>query len=179
MIYIETERLKLRDYKQQDLEVFKHMNVDPEVRKYFSDMMSFKRSEMALWHMQKEIEATGLGLYAVEEKASGEFIGFIGVQYMEATPDYSMDIMPCYEIGWRLIQQAWGKGYATEGAQAVLDYVRPRIDLPLYSFTSVNNEASMNVMEKIGLKRIKTFKHPLIDSRHPMNLQVLYKDVSQ
>jgi RimJ/RimL family protein N-acetyltransferase len=93
MIYIETERLKLRDYKQQDLEVFKHMNVDPEVRKYFSDMMSFKRSEMALWHMQKEIEATGLGLYAVEEKASGEFIGFIGVQYMEATPDYSMDII--------------------------------------------------------------------------------------
>ncbi|TDM12226.1 GNAT family N-acetyltransferase [Macrococcus lamae] len=179
MIYIETERLKLRDFKMDDLQKFKEMNVDPDVRKYFPDIMSFKRSEMAFRQMQKEIDTTGLGLYAVEEKSGGQFIGFIGVQYMEATRLYNLDIMPCYEIGWRLVKSAWGKGYATEGAEAVLGYVRPRVKLPIYSFTSIQNQPSMNVMEKIGLKRIKTFKHPLIDSRHPMNLQVLYKDVKE
>ncbi|KAA1042395.1 GNAT family N-acetyltransferase [Macrococcus equipercicus] len=179
MIYLETDRLQLRDFVPEDLQPFKEMNVDPDVRQYFPDIMSFKRSEMAFRHMQQEIDATGLGLYAVEEKKSRKFIGFIGVQYMEATPMYSLDIMPCYEIGWRLIKSAWGKGYATEGARAVLDYVRPRIDLPIYSFTSIDNKRSMKVMEKLGLKQVTTFKHPLVDPRHPMSLQVLYKDVAQ
>lgn len=176
VIYIETERLMLRDWKQEDLPLFQQMNVDRQVREYFPDIMSYRRSEIIFHHMQEEISRSGLGLFAVELKSSGEFIGFIGMQYLEKSPIFSLDIMPCYEIGWRLRAEFWGKGYATEGAKAVLEYAYRHIDLPVYSFTSVHNERSIHVMEKIGLKKIETFNHPLLPARHPLARHVLYKE---
>lgn len=107
---------------------------------------------------------------------SNRFIGFIGLQLLEKNNLFSLNIMPCYEIGWRLIPSAWNKGYATEGARAALQYVRSRTDLPIYSFAAVDNQASIHVMEKIGLKYMDTFNHPLIDINHPLSRHVLYKE---
>lgn len=178
MIYIESERLILRNWKREDLPLFQQMNVDPQVRRYFPDIMSYRRSEIVVGYMQHEIEQTALGLFAVELKETGEFIGFIGMQYLEKSPIFSLDIMPCYEIGWRLRPQFWGKGYATEGARAVLEYAHPRVNLPIYSFTSTRNEPSIRVMEKLGFKKVETFNHPLIPDKHPLAEHVLYKEMT-
>ncbi|GGB00844.1 N-acetyltransferase [Macrococcus hajekii] len=176
MNYLETERLILRDWCQEDLLYFQAMNVDADVRRYFPDRLSYKRSEIVFQHMQNEIEKYQLGLFAAEEKSSGNFIGFIGMQKLEPNKWFSLEEMPCFEIGWRLRKEAWGRGYATEGAKAVLDYGRVLVNLPIYSLTSVKNLPSINVMQKIGLTEWRTFHHPMIPAGHPLEKHVLYKD---
>ncbi|TDM03617.1 GNAT family N-acetyltransferase [Macrococcus carouselicus] len=176
MNYIETERLILRDWQADDLLLFQQMNVDSEVRRYFPDRLSYRRSEIVFHHMQQEIKTNAIGLFATEVKTSGEFIGFIGMQKMEKNKWFELDEMPFYEIGWRLRAEAWGQGYATEGAKAVLDYGRKHVDLPIYSLTSMKNKPSINVMQKIGLTEYRTFNHPMIRSGHPLEKHVLYKD---
>lgn len=175
MEYIETERLILRDYKASDLIIFQEMNLDKDVRKFFPNVLSYKRSKLALEAMQHEIEMTGLGLYAVEVKETRDFIGFVGTQYLETHPMFHLDIMPCYEIGWRLKKSAWGHGYATEAAKAVIKFVQPQVALPIYSFTSSINIPSRNVMEKIGMTFVKYFSHPLIAETSELSEHVLYE----
>ncbi|TDL98994.1 N-acetyltransferase [Macrococcus brunensis] len=176
MKYIETDRLVLRNWQQKDLPLFQQMNADAEVRRYFPDRLSYKRSEIVFQQMQRDIEKNNLGLFAVEEKVTGAFIGFIGMHLLEKNKWFSLEEMPFYEIGWRLRKEAWGKGYATEGAKAVLSYGRKMTDLPIFSLTSVRNLPSIRVMQKIGFSEYRTFNHPMIPSGHPLEKHVLYKD---
>ncbi len=176
MNYIETDRLILRNWQQKDLPLFQQMNADAEVRRYFPDRLSYKRSEIIFRQMQRDIAENSIGLFAVELKATEAFIGFIGMHLLEKNKWFSLAEMPFYEIGWRLRKEAWGNGYATEGAKAVLSYGRERINGPIYSLTSVRNLPSIRVMQKIGLAEYRTFNHPMIPSGHPLEKHVLYKD---
>ena len=80
--YIETERLKLRDWKQEDLLPFQKMNANPQVRRYFPSLLSYRRSELDMKKMDDIIKENGIGLFAVELKETGEWLGFIGVNYI-------------------------------------------------------------------------------------------------
>ncbi|WP_339364221.1 GNAT family N-acetyltransferase, partial [Vallitalea maricola] len=83
---------------------------------------------------------------------------------------------PCVEIGWRLDNKYWNKGYATEGAKACLKYGFNIIGLnDIYSFTSQLNEPSINVMKKIGLIEQGTFNHPKVEKDNHLRTHVLYK----
>ena len=104
--------------------------------------------------------------------SDGKFIGYIGLHHT----NFETDFCPCIEIGWRLCENSWGRGYATEGARACLDYAFRQLQLPeIYSFTSLPNRRSERVMQKIGLQKIGEFDHPLVPAGHPLLRHVLYR----
>ena len=173
MIYIETDRLILRDYKDSDLPIYQEMNKNFNVRRFFPDVLSDERSQLAFEHTRDILQRDGIGLFAVEEKSSGAFIGFVGLQYLVPYTKFDLDIMPCYEVGWRLHEPFWHQGYATEAAGAVLEYAKQKGINRIYSFTTKINLPSIRVMEKIQLKYIKDFMHPLVDEAS-LKLHVLY-----
>lgn len=175
MIYFQTERLILRDWKQADIEPFICMNQNEEVMRYFPKTLTKEESLHFIEKIQAEFDERGHGLYAVEERESKEFIGYIGLH--QAT--FDADFTPCTEIGWRLKRDAWGKGYATEAAKACLSYGFDVLDLKtIYSFTAKINQPSRNVMNKIGMSFIKEFNHPNLSSGHSLERHVLFSKSS-
>ncbi|WP_347861902.1 GNAT family N-acetyltransferase [Salimicrobium sp. PL1-032A] len=171
MRYIETERLLLRDWTEDDLEVFKAMNRDAEVMEYFPSTMTVQETEQFHQRIQEELEKKGYGLFAAETKPEGRFIGYIGLH--EAT--FEADFTPCVEVGFRLRKEAWGHGYAAEGAQACIDYGHELGIENIYSFTATGNERSRRVMEKAGMQFVKQFDHPALEEGHPLRRHVLYR----
>lgn len=172
MIYIETTRLRLRDWQQSDFEPFSRMNADEEVMRYFPKTLSKEESDAFAQAIIAEVKEYGFGLYAVEAKETNEFIGFIG--FHRAT--FESDFTPCIEIGWRLKKEAWGRGYATEGAKACLQYGFEELGFgEIFSFTAAINEPSKHVMRKIGLQFVKEFDHSRVDQDSPLLKHVLYR----
>ncbi|GGH19939.1 GNAT family N-acetyltransferase [Paenibacillus segetis] len=171
MIYIETARLRLRDWEEADLEPFCRLNADEQVMKYFPKTLSAEETNLFYKSIQSEFNECGFGLYAVEVKENKDFIGFIG--FHRAT--FEADFTPCIEIGWRLKKDAWGNGYATEGAAACLQYGFNTLGFDeVYSFTADINAPSKNVMIKIGMRYVKMFVHPKVDEDSPLNKHVLF-----
>ncbi|SEC75960.1 GNAT family N-acetyltransferase [Paenibacillus sp. GP183] len=171
MIYLETSRLQLRDWEETDLEPFSRLNADEKVMTYFPKTLSTEETNVFYKSIVSEFKECGFGLYAVEVKESKVFIGFIG--FHRAT--FEADFTPCIEIGWRLKKEAWGKGYATEGAEACLQYGFNKLGfIDVYSFTADVNNPSKNVMIKIGMSFVKTFNHPKVEKSSPLNKHVLF-----
>lgn len=171
MIYFESPRLKFRDWKYIDLEKFKIINKDKEVMKFFPSILSVDETEKFYEVIQEEFEQYGYGLFAVEDKENGEFVGFIGFHWAR----FDSKFTPCIEIGWRLDKNAWGKGFATEGAKACLNYGFGILGFGrIYSFTSKINIKSEKVMKKIGLVKLDEFDHPKLDKCSNLLRHVLY-----
>lgn len=170
--YIETEHLILRDWAEADIPAFARLNSDGKVMEYFLKPLSRQETEAFYQRIQQEFASYGYGLYAVEEKVSNCFIGYVG--FHNVPPE--MDFAPAVEIGWRLLPEYWGRGYATEAATACLEYAQTELKFQeVCSFTSLPNKRSENVMRKIGMSRVKEFNHPLVDANHPLYRHVLYK----
>ena len=164
---IRTERLVLRQWREADKKPFAALNADPVVMEHFPSTMTRAASDAFADFVIARIAERGWGLWAVE--ADGEFIGFVGLN----EPDF----MPGVEIGWRLARDAWGHGYATEAAQAVLEYARDELGLAeVISFTSTTNLRSQRVMERIGMTRDPDgdFDHPRVDDPR-IRRHVLYR----
>lgn len=174
MIYCETDRLILRDWNEDDLLLFQKMNANHDVRKYFPSLLSYRRSELDMRKMDNIIRDYGIGLFAVEEKDSHQWIGFIGLNYIPENSDYPFKELPLYEIGWRLLPQYWGQGMATEGAKAVLELAKKHNIQVVYSFTAEANKASQRVMEKIGMSYYDHFELPHLSKYHLLKRQVRY-----
>ncbi|ANZ34040.1 GNAT family N-acetyltransferase [Staphylococcus carnosus] len=173
-VYIETERLKLRDWEEKDLLPFQKMNANRQVRRFFPSILSYRRSELDMQAMKKNLEQDGIGLFAVELKESGEWIGFVGLNYIPANSQYNFPELPFYEIGWRLIPEVWDNGIATEGAKAVLGYATEKGLKDVFSIAAESNAASRRVMEKIGMTLMDTFELPAVSEIHPLRPQVRY-----
>ena len=168
---IVTERLGLRTWLQKDTIPFAEMNSDPIVMRYFPKLLSQSETVNFLGEIERHFKEFGFGLFAVDELATGSFIGFIGLQ----TATFESDFTPCVEVGWRLHTGFWGRGYATEGASACLDQGFRRFGLEeICSFTSAVNARSVAVMKRIGLRYRKDFGHPRIDAKHELHRHVLY-----
>lgn len=121
-IFIETERLILRHWKEEDRKPFAEMNGNPNVMKYFPSTLSTEESSAFVDRINSEFEETGYGLYAVETKDTGEFIGYVGFHRFTFDAPFS----PNWEIGWRISDKFWHKGYATEAATACINYAREK-----------------------------------------------------
>ena len=153
---IRTERLLLRQWREEDREPFAALNADPVVMEHFPSTMSREASDAFVDFNIRTIDERGWGLWAVD--AHGTFIGFVGLN----EPNF----MPGVEIGWRLARDAWGHGYATEAAQAALAYARDELGLDeVISFTATTNLRSRKVMERIGMTHDPKddFDHPRVD----------------
>ncbi|ARJ51222.1 GNAT family N-acetyltransferase [Staphylococcus lutrae] len=174
-VYIETERLKLRDWYDEDLLPFQQLNANRKVRQYFPSLLSYQRTARDFEAMRSYLKQYQLGLFAVELKATREWIGFIGVNYIPKAVDYTFKELPFYEIGWRLSPEVWDNGIATEGAQAVLSYIAEQGITEVYAMAAKINQASIRVMEKIGMSHYDDFDKPGLSEHHVLRPQVRYK----
>lgn len=171
MTYAETERLILRSWKPEDLPLFAAINKDERVMKFFPAPLTGDETAAFYQRIQDEFERTGWGLYAVELKASGVFIGFVGLHEV----GFKADFTPAVEIGWRLAADFHNYGYATEAAAEVLKIAKRHGITKLYSFTAEINKPSERVMQKIGMKKFGTFSHPNLSTSSPLSRHVLYR----
>jgi len=169
-----TDRLVLRQWVQEDLEPFAKLNADPLVREFFPNILTREQSDRYVEEIADEIEQLGYGVWAVSAPGVADFIGFIGLSPV----DFNAHFTPAVEIGWRLAREFWGKGYATEGANAVLQYGFETLGLDeIVSFTAEGNLRSRKVMEKIGMHRTPEddFDHPNVAVGHKLRRHVLYR----
>ena len=157
--------------------------MDPAVRKYFPNLLTREESKAHITTIEKNIARQGYGLFAAEWKETEAFIGFIGFSHPDfqiTTPGETTHpnklITPSVEIGWRISSHYWGRGLATEGAHACLQAGFERWNMDdIYSFTSIHNHPSINVMIRIGMTRQGTFAHPNLPAGHWLSEHVLYK----
>lgn len=145
---LETDRLKLRMWRESDLDDYAELTADPLVMRYlqpgkppYTRAEAWRSIAFFIGHWQMR----GYGHWAVEEKASRRMIGRIGFLNPEGWPGF--------EIGWTLARHAWGKGYATEGGRAALQYAFTKLDRPhVISLIHPENTPSMKVAERLGEK---------------------------
>ncbi|GAA3734299.1 GNAT family N-acetyltransferase [Salinicoccus jeotgali] len=176
MKYIKTKRLILRDWQDSDIHPFIKMNQDPDVRRYFPSKLSEEDSKNFVREAQKDIEDRGFGLFAIERRDNGAFIGFAGMQVLEENGPFRLEFLPCIEIGWRLSKRNWNQGFATEAALGVLKFSERHTDIKeIYALAAQKNRPSINVMEKIGMKKIGEISHPLVEDGHSLKPHIVYK----
>jgi len=171
---IRTARLLMRRWRAEDRPAFASLNADPRVMEFLPKTLSREESDATVDRIETHFAEHGFGLWAVEIPGVTPFAGFIGL----AIPRFTAPCMPCVEIGWRLAAEYWNRGYATEGARAVLDYGFGPLGLAeIVSFTVPDNIRSRRVMEKIGMSRspAEDFDHPLLPPGHRLRRHVLYR----
>lgn len=143
---LETERLTLRMWREEDFEEYSKMCADPEVMRFLGGktmnrLEAWRHMALIVGHWMLR----GYGHFAVEEKSSGRFIGRLG--FLNPAD------WPGFEIGWTLARDCWGRGYAIEGARRALQYAFVELDQPhVISLIHPDNQASINVAERLGEK---------------------------
>ena len=167
---IETERLMLRGWRDFDRDPFFALNSDPEVMQYLpaGDRAS---SDAAVDNLMRTEAEHGHCFWAVERKADGAFVGFCG-----SMP--AREPLGEVEVGWRLRRDAWGHGYASEGARASLAWCWAHLDTPsVMAITVPANVRSRAVMERIGMAYVEggDFDHPSLPAGDPLSRHVLYR----
>jgi RimJ/RimL family protein N-acetyltransferase len=170
---LETPRLFLRQWRDADFAPFAALNADPRVMEYFPAPLPRAESEAMAERCRALIVERGWGLWAVETRHEGAFIGFVGLN----TPAYELPFSPCVEVGWRLAFEHWGKGYASEAARVALTVGFERLRLEeIVSFTALGNHRSQAVMRRIGMHEAPTrFDHPRLPAGHPLRRHCLYR----
>jgi RimJ/RimL family protein N-acetyltransferase len=168
---IETERLLLRRWRDSDREPFAALNGDPETLVHFPSTLNRQQSDALVDRIESVFEERGHGLWALEVRQTGEFIGFTGLSPM---PD-GVPGAGGTEIAWRLAKTAWHHGYATEAARAALDVAFGGAGLPeVWSMTAVLNTPSQAVMGRLGLTEVARFSHPRVPAGSPLRPHVTF-----
>jgi RimJ/RimL family protein N-acetyltransferase len=172
MVEISSERLVLRDWGESDISPWVTMNADTEVLEHLGPPLTAEESMASMRRFQHDLDHNGFGFWAVEVRASGEFIGFTGLDPVD-------DGMPFtgVEAGWRLARSAWGHGYATEAATVALEYGFGTVGLSeILAVTATTNLRSQAVMRRIGMTYdpADDFDDPDVGDG-PLLRQVLYR----
>jgi len=156
--HIETERLILRELRLSDLDGMFELDSNPLVHKYLGNkpVKTKKESRQIIESVLKQYQERGIGRWAAIEKSSQSFIGWTGLRL---NTEYNMNgFTKYYDVGYRLIPKFWGIGYATESGKAAIDYAFNQLKLPqLYATTEINNQASHQVLLKLGLRYLEDF----------------------
>jgi RimJ/RimL family protein N-acetyltransferase len=173
LIEFKSKRLCLRQWRPEDRDPFAELNADPKVMEHFPALLDRKASDALADRCQSLIAERGWGLWAVEERNTGRFMGFVGLHI----PGSAFPFSPCVEIGWRLAFSYWGKGFATEAAKASLGVGFGLLGLSeIVSFTAVGNTRSRAVMENLGMRETsETFEHPHIPPGSLLRQHCLYR----
>jgi RimJ/RimL family protein N-acetyltransferase len=147
---LETEGLILREWVADDVEGFAEMSADPQVMHWLGGCLSRKEAEAYVARATASFSTLGMGRFAIERRADAAFVGACGLMPGRA----DLPIAPYVDIGWRLAPAAWGNGYATEAAAAVLRDGFERLALAeIAAITMRTNVRSRAVMERIGMIR--------------------------
>jgi RimJ/RimL family protein N-acetyltransferase len=174
-LQLETSRLILRRWQEEDRAPFAEMNADPVVMHYFAAPMTRQQSDEAIDRYLTAFDREGFSFFAAHQRDTGDFAGTIGLQTMrDVVPNLPQ---PAIEIGWRLTRSAQGKGLATEGARAIVDLAFNRLGLnQVVAITALPNQPSRRVMEKLGMTHRPDldFDHPRVPAGHQYHRHTLY-----
>lgn len=165
-------RVRLRQWREADLEAFAELNADPVAMEFFPAVLSRAESDAMVERIRAGIDQRGWGFWCLE--IDGGCAGFAGLNI----PNFDAPFMPAVEIGWRMHPRHWGRGYATEAARLALAYGFDVLALPeIVAFTAVANARSRAVMQRLGMRHdvAADFDHPRIDVGHPLRRHVLYR----
>lgn len=170
---LRTARLILRNWRPEDFEPWAALNADPEVMRHFPAMLTRVEADAMAARNRDHIDQHGFGLWAVERREDGAFLGFTGLMTLrESNP-----LAPGVEAGWRLARHAWGQGYATEAARAAMDDGFTRLGLAqIVAFTAVPNLPSQAVMARLGMTRRPDldFDHPMLPPGHVLERHLVW-----
>jgi RimJ/RimL family protein N-acetyltransferase len=156
--HLDTPRLILRDWRDEDLDAFAAMSADPRVMEMLAPVMDRAQAAEVLTRIKGIAAEYGHTFWAVERKNDAQMIGWCGIIRGTVGP-----IDGKAEIGWRLAADAWGAGYAREAALASLDWGFAHLpDDAIWAITSTGNARSWSLMERLGMVR-----HPDLDFDHP------------
>jgi RimJ/RimL family protein N-acetyltransferase len=168
-----TDRLRLRDWRQADRAPYAAMMADPMVGDWLGATLTEAEAVAHIDRLGAGLADSGFGLMALERRADGVFLGAAGLAPLK--PDNP--IAPGVEIGWRLARAAWGRGYASEAAAALLAHGFDRLELAeIVAFTATGNLRSRAVMARLGMTRRPDldFEHPALSLGHALRPHVVY-----
>lgn len=174
---LETERLILRDWREEDWpEFFRHTNT-PAVMRWLGGVLDADGMAAQRARVEGCRTANGFCFWAVERQTDGELLGFCGLKRADAS---GSTITGRHEIGWRLREDAWGRGYAREAAAAALNAAFERFDAEeVFAITVAENTASWGLMERLGMRRRPELDYP--DPRYapPWRDAIIYSLAAQ
>jgi ribosomal-protein-alanine N-acetyltransferase len=176
MTELRTDRLLMRRWREADRAPFAALNASAVVMEHFPEVLTREQSDALVDDIERGFDERGWGLWALESRATGAFLGFTGLTPWDAAS--GLPFAPAVEVGWRLARDAWGHGYASEAARAALDYGFGTLGLDeIVSMTAVENERSWRVMERIGMTRdpADDFDHPRLAPGHRLERHVLWR----
>jgi RimJ/RimL family protein N-acetyltransferase len=155
-VFLETERLILRRFTMADEDNLVALDGDPAVMRYNTGGRETPREEIRDDYLPAYLayyeRGEQYGFWAAVEKATGDFIGWF---HFRPLPEAPADEP---ELGYRLVRSAWGKGYATEGSQALIDKGFTEHDIRrVWAAAMAVNLGSRRVMEKVGMRLIREF----------------------
>jgi RimJ/RimL family protein N-acetyltransferase len=153
---LETQRLRLRRFVESDVDSLAALHGDPDVMRYIDAPV--EREVIAAQTLPEILRSyhelpAGLGQFAAEETATGGFVGWFSLR---SANSYGLD--GGTELGYRLLPAAWGHGYATEGARALVESGFAELGLDrIVATTMAVNAGSRRVLERAGLRLVRTF----------------------
>jgi RimJ/RimL family protein N-acetyltransferase len=154
-----SKRLGFRSWEFSDLDDLFELNNDERVMQYFPNVADRDKCLNFINRMQEMHALRGYCYFAVECLDKKRFIGFIGISYI----DFQSSFTPCVDIGWRLLPEFWGDGFATEGARRCLIYAFDDLNISeIVAIAPTINRPSISVMHKIGMIKLNSFIHPLL-----------------
>jgi RimJ/RimL family protein N-acetyltransferase len=172
---IETERLALRPFEEADREAFVGMVCDPEVGAWLGGARSREEGLADFDRMQAFWTEHGYGQLAAVRRVDGAVIGRFGCR--RQPPEWKHPMVGTVEIGWMLARDAWGAGYATEAAAAILPWGFSLFEDPeIFAWTAATNARSQAVMRRLGMTRTPEhdFDHPGLAEDHPLRRHIVY-----
>jgi RimJ/RimL family protein N-acetyltransferase len=158
-ITIETERLILREILPSDVEGMFLLDSNPNVHSYLGNnpVHSIQQSIAYIENLKTEYIKNAIGRYAIVLKETNEFIGWAGLKFITEPENNHVNF---HEIGYRLREEFWGKGYGFEAAKAWLDHGFIKMNIQtIYASAHIENIGSRRILEKIGLRFVSEYDY--------------------
>ncbi|WP_294123438.1 GNAT family N-acetyltransferase [Sphingomonas sp.] len=173
-VIAETERLRLREWGEEDGERFYRVMNTPAVMRHLGGVQDRATWDAAFERLKTYQRDHGHSFWLVERMSDDELLGFCGLKRVNAPG--AGDLTGQFEVGWRLRESAWGQGYAKEAAIAALDLAFDRFDAPhVVALTIGPNEASRGLMKRLGMRRRQDLDFEDLRFGPEMNPTVIYR----
>ncbi len=171
-VTLETPRLVLRPWREEDLDPLFAINGDAESMRHFPAVLTRVESDAWAARLRSHFDEHGWGFWVVEHKADAAFVGVVGLLNIP----WQARFTPAVEIGWRIHPAHRRRGIAGEAARAALDFGFGSLGLAgIVAFTVPANEPSWRLMERLGMHADGEFDHPRLAAGHPLQRHLLYR----
>lgn len=170
---IVTERLRLREWREEDASLLAAIHADPDVMQFLGRVKTPSEIGEIVKRLMRMSKAGEPAFWAAERIRDGALLGTVGLHRLGTEFPFG----PALEVGWRLARKHWGQGYATEAARGALDYGFDCLAAPrIYAFTALANTRSEAVMQRLRMKKIDggEFAHPDLPLSDPNSMHLLY-----